>query len=160
MSTPSDFDRRRAGAHARRLIKPPEWLVVGAFVDYCSVLGEPPTELGLKVRSDPGQLDSGHWVVSLEGKSAVVSIDACLPSTIEALWFNSKGHGPDELHLQLQHMPSQLDGKIPATLGLRVRAGDLVIGAGALVDGGFALHRTQAAKLAAQLEAWLAENPE
>jgi len=81
---PSEFERRRAGAHARRLIAPPDWLVAGALVDYCAVIGEPATEHGLKVRTDPGQLPSGHWVVWLEGKSACVSVDACLQSTTSA----------------------------------------------------------------------------
>ncbi len=74
---PSDFDRRRAGAHARHQIKPPEWLVMGAIVNYCSVIGEPPTELGLEVREAPAQLPSGHWVVWLKGKAACVAVDAC-----------------------------------------------------------------------------------
>lgn len=159
MSTPSDFDRRRAGAHARKLIAPPTWLVVGAYVDYCSVIGEPPTDTGLRIRTGPDQLPSGHWVVWLEGKSACVSVDACKPSTIQVLWFDRKGCGPDELALQLNPLAAQFDGEIPASLGLMVRAGNIVIGASALIDGGFALHRDQVADLHRQLAAWLAENP-
>lgn len=79
---------------------------------------------------------------------------------IPVLWFDSKGCGPDELALQLHPFPAELDGKIPAWLGLRVRAGDLVIGAKALIDGGFNLHRDQVENLYRQLGEWLAANPE
>lgn len=78
---------------------------------------------------------------------------------IPALWFDAKGCGPDELALQLHPFASEMDGEIPASLGIRVRAGELVIGAGPLVDGGFNLHRDQVAELHRQLGAWLEENP-
>jgi hypothetical protein len=81
------------------------------------------------------------------------------PDTIPVLWFDSRGCGPDELALDLHPFPAELDGAIPATLGIRVRAGDIVIGAGPLVDGGFNLHRDCAAELHRQLGAWLEANP-
>lgn len=81
--------------------------------------------------------------------------------TIPVLWFDSSGRGPDELALELHPFPAELDGKIPAFLGIRVRAGDIVIGASALVDGGFNLGREQATELHRQLGAWLgAPGPE
>jgi len=78
---------------------------------------------------------------------------------IPVLWFNSKGHGPDELALQLHPFPAELEGRIPAHLGLRVRSDGLVIGADQLVDGGFNLHREQVEDLHRQLGAWLEANP-
>lgn len=59
---------------------PPPWLVAGARVDYCSVIGRPPTDRDRVVRTDPEQLASGAWVVWLEGKSGCVSVDACVPA--------------------------------------------------------------------------------
>lgn len=40
---------------------PPPWLLAGERVDYHSVIGEPPTEFNLRVRTDPQLMDSGHW---------------------------------------------------------------------------------------------------
>lgn len=60
---------------------PPDWLRAGVVVDYCSVIGEAPTQHGLTVRTDPQQMDSGHWVVWLEGKSGCVHVDACVKPT-------------------------------------------------------------------------------
>jgi hypothetical protein len=60
----------------KRPIPPPAWLRAGVVVDYSSVIGEPPTQHNLVVRTDPAQMDSGHWVVWLEGKSGCVSVDA------------------------------------------------------------------------------------
>ena len=57
--------------------KPPAWLVVGATVDYCSIIGEPPTEHGLIVRAGPQRMASGHWVVWLRGKAGCVAVEAC-----------------------------------------------------------------------------------
>lgn len=80
---------------------------------------------------------------------------------IPVLWFDARGCGPDELALELHPFPAEavMGGIIPAVLGIRVRAGDLVIGAGPLVDGGFNLHRDGAAELHRQLGAWLEANP-
>jgi hypothetical protein len=78
---------------------------------------------------------------------------------IPVLWFDRRGCGPDELELELAPFAAEKDGAIPATLGLRVRAGELVIGAEPLVDGGFNLARGQVAELHEQLGAWLATTP-
>ena len=77
--------------------------------------------------------------------------------TITALWFNAKGYGPDEFELQLQPLASDLDGAIPATLGIRVRVhpDGIVIGAHQMIDGGFMLSRDDVAELHRQLGAWL-----
>lgn len=80
-------------------------------------------------------------------------------SLIPALWFDRRGCGPDELALELHHFPSDLGGRIPAYLGIRVRASGLVIGAGPLIDGGFNVDRDGAADLHRQIGAWLAANP-
>lgn len=61
-------------------IPPPAWLRAGATVDYSSVIGQPPTQRNLVVRTDPARLDSGHWVVWLEGKVGCVSVDAVAPA--------------------------------------------------------------------------------
>lgn len=70
----------RQGWQAVRRTKPtprPSWPTVGDVVDYCAVIGEPPTMFGLTVESGPGQLASGHWVVWLGNKPGCVSVDAC-----------------------------------------------------------------------------------
>lgn len=77
------------------------------------------------------------------------------PDRIPVLWFNSRGCGPDELALELHPFPAEFGGRIPAYLGLRVRGDGLVIGAGALVDGGFNLGREQVEQLHRALGAWL-----
>ncbi len=83
-------------------------------------------------------------------------IEVPASTDITVLWFDRKGCGPDEFRLELNAFPSEKDGAIPAYLGMRVRAGDLVIGAGALVDGGFILGHESAAELHRQLGEWLA----
>lgn len=55
---------------------PPAWMVAGALVDYSAVIGEPPTLLGAKIRSEPWQLGHGQWVVAIEGKAGGVAIEA------------------------------------------------------------------------------------
>ncbi len=82
-----------------------------------------------------------------------------MTNDIHALWFDHRGHGPSEFRLELHPFASEMDGEIPATLGIRVRAGDLVIAGGDLVDGGFNLHRSMAEELHRQLGAWLKANP-
>jgi hypothetical protein len=79
------------------------------------------------------------------------------PAPIPALWFTADGGGPDSLALQLHPFPAEMDGAIPAWLGIRVRAGDLptAFNAAPLIDGGFNLDRASAAELHAQLGAWL-----
>ncbi len=74
---------------------------------------------------------------------------------VPVLWFDAKGRGPDELAFQLHPFPAERDGAIPASLGIRVRAGELVIGAGSLVDGGFNLGREQVETLYRLLGQWL-----
>lgn len=76
-----------------------------------------------------------------------------------ALWFDKKGCGPDEMAIELHHFPAEMDGKIPARLGLRIRADGIVIMGKDLVDGGFYMEREQAADLHRQLGEWLEANP-
>lgn len=80
-------------------------------------------------------------------------------NSIHALWFDSQGRGPDEFVLELQPFRSQLDGRIPGSLGLRVRVGGFVINGAKMIDGGFNFHRDQVAELHRQLGAWLEVNP-
>lgn len=82
---------------------------------------------------------------------------------IHVLWFTRSGGGPDEMFLELQPLKELRDGSrlvAPPTLGLRVRAGELVILGAALIDGGFQMDRAQAQNLHDQIGAWLAEHPE
>lgn len=77
---------REETADARRELQVAEaqiakWITVGARVDYCSIIGEPPTKHGLTVRSEPYQSNSGHWVVFLNGHSGFVSVLSVQPST-------------------------------------------------------------------------------
>jgi hypothetical protein len=60
------------------MIDSPPWLVVGARVDYCSVIGQPATEFNMVVKAAPEQLASGLWVVWIEGKAGCVAVEACL----------------------------------------------------------------------------------
>ena len=62
---------------------PPAWLKKGVLVDYCSVIGQPPTKLGLRARTDPEQLYSGHWVIWLEGHAGAVACDAVVPQKLD-----------------------------------------------------------------------------
>ena len=64
----------------KRKPTPPSWLIEGIVVDYHSVIGEPATQFNLRVRVGPQQLDSGHWVVWLEGKAGCVYVEACTPA--------------------------------------------------------------------------------
>lgn len=105
MPAPTEFDRRRAGAHARLLVDEgtaPEWMVIGAKVDYCAYPGRPPTSTGLVVSSAP-ERQHGRWVVWLAGNipelflkgpreltfrytlparpgEVCVDVDACMPA--------------------------------------------------------------------------------
>jgi hypothetical protein len=80
---------------------------------------------------------------------------------IHALWFDRNGCGPDHFKIELQPMKQLKDGGdlvCPATLGLRLRAGELVILGASMIDGGFMLDREQLQK---QIDAWLeATEPE
>lgn len=60
--------------------KPKDWMVIGAKVDYSSIIGGPATMVAAEIRSGPERLSSGEWVVWLEGKSGCVSISAITPS--------------------------------------------------------------------------------
>lgn len=83
-------------------------------------------------------------------------IDADIP----VLWFNKNGSGPDEMALQVIDFPPDRDGKIPARLGLRVQAGDLVIVGAPLIAGGFFMAREQAEALHGAIGKWLDANPQ
>ncbi len=61
--------------------KPAAWLKEGALVDYCSIIGEPPTEFNMTVRWGPQKMASGHWVVWLIGKPGCVAVEACVKPT-------------------------------------------------------------------------------
>jgi hypothetical protein len=78
---------------------------------------------------------------------------------IPVLWFDSRGCGPDEFRIQLHDFPPDALAGGEPHLGIRVRAGGLVIGAAAMVDGGFYLGREQSADLHRQLGEWLEKNP-
>lgn len=79
--------------------------------------------------------------------------------TIPVLWFTAQGMGPSELALQLHPFPSEMEGRIPAALGIRVRsAPDGLVFVSDMVGGGFNLHRDQVAELHKQLGEWLAAN--
>ena len=65
------------------MAEPPAWMVVGALVDYSAVLGEPPTLLATKIRSEPWQLGHGQWVVAIEGKTGGVAIEALRPAEVQ-----------------------------------------------------------------------------
>jgi len=59
-----------------------EWAPrVGDIVNYHSVIGKPPTKLGLKVRAGPELLGGHTWVVWLEGHSGCVCVEAVSPET-------------------------------------------------------------------------------
>lgn len=84
-----------------------------------------------------------------------------MANPIPVLWFTPDRGGPDALALQLHHFPAELDGRIPAWLGLRVKANlSFILNAGPMIGGGFNLHRNQVVELHGQLGAWLAANPE
>lgn len=81
---------------------------------------------------------------------------------IPALWFDKLGCGPSDLAIQLHPFPAERDGKIPASLGLRIRgapprAGARIIygAADELVDSGFNLERAQVEQLHRQIGNWL-----
>jgi hypothetical protein len=74
----SEYSERLRRVKRTRLSKPPTWMVVGAKVDYCGIVGEPPTLRGLTIRIGPEQLAGGNWVVWLEGKASCVAIEAVL----------------------------------------------------------------------------------
>lgn len=109
--------------------------------------------------------------ISLEAPESVIALQADRlrrpsdPSTgrVPALWFDSKGCGPDHFYLEVFPFKELRDGDklvAPPSLGLRLRAGDLVILGRGMIDGGFNMERAQIAELHRQLGAWLAEIPE
>lgn len=77
---------------------------------------------------------------------------------IPALFFDANGCGPDELLIVPHWFEAELDGAIPASFGLRLMAGGMVIG-NAPVGGGLHMHREQVVQLREQLDAWLAAHP-
>lgn len=84
--------------------------------------------------------------------------DETTPGSITVLWFDSNGRGPDELRIRLHPFPPDMDGAIPAHLGLRISAGGLVIGAKDMLGGGFYMDRASTADLHRQLGEWLEAN--
>lgn len=75
---------------------------------------------------------------------------------IGVLWFSASGGGPDVVDLQLQPMKAELDGKIPASLGMRVRAVAGQFRPGLIeTDGGFQLSRESAEDLYLEIGKWL-----
>lgn len=90
---------------------------------------------------------------------------------IPALWFDKKGYGPSELALQLHPFEATMDGGVPASLGLRIRAADPfkiedpptvitpMVWDATLVDSGFLLAREQIETMHRQMGEWLAANP-
>lgn len=48
----------------------------GMLVNYHSIIGQPPTRIGVEVTSVPWELYSGQWVCKIKGQSGCVSIDA------------------------------------------------------------------------------------
>jgi hypothetical protein len=76
-----DYQNRMAAVKRTRLANPPGWMVVGARVDYCGIIGESPTMYGLTVRIEPEQQSNGQWVVWLTGKAGYVAVEACLESS-------------------------------------------------------------------------------
>lgn len=64
------------------------------------------------------------------------------PSTgrVPVLWFDARGCGPDQFYLEIHPFKEIRDGEdlvAEASLGLRLRAGDLVIVGRGMIDGGF-----------------------
>lgn len=57
----------------------PTWPNVGDVVNYSSVIGKPPTQFNMVVRSGP-ELVGGTWCVWLTGKAGCVAIAACTPA--------------------------------------------------------------------------------
>lgn len=78
---------------------------------------------------------------------------------IPALWFDSDGFGPDHLALELHPFAAEMDGRIPAYLGLRVRSGGSLC-PNPMVDGGFNLSRASVETLRRQLTEWLDQTAE
>lgn len=77
---------------------------------------------------------------------------------IPALWFDKTGGGPSELALEIHPFAAEREGRIPASLGLRIHPvhQGLVLGrAQELPESGFMLGRAQVQALHTQLGAWL-----
>lgn len=64
------------GRRRRNPTPPPAWLRPGALVDYRSIISGPVTHSAGKVLSEPWQLGHGDWVVSIEGVSGGVAVEA------------------------------------------------------------------------------------
>ncbi len=76
-----------------------------------------------------------------------------------ALWFDAEGCGPDGFQIEMHEFPADMGGRIPAWLGLRVRAAGLVIMGADSTDGGFNIDRDQVARLHDLFSRWLVANP-
>lgn len=62
-----------------RISPPPEWLRVGARVDYRSIVTGPVTHPNREVLTPPWQLGNGEWVVKIQGVHGGVWIEALTP---------------------------------------------------------------------------------
>ncbi len=59
---------------------PPAWIKPGAIANFHSRIGGPITQPARLITSEPWQLDSGDWVIKLEGTLGAVSVDMISPS--------------------------------------------------------------------------------
>lgn len=94
-------------------------------------------------------------IVDLAGRAGAAP---WITTPIPALWFDRDGCGPDHMYLRLRPFAAEPVGEreIPASLGLRIDKGDLVILGTSMIGGGFNMQREQVAELYSQLGAWLA----
>lgn len=76
---------------------------------------------------------------------------------VPVLWFDAKGRGPDEFLLEITRMVDKDKEAIPTTIGVRVRAGGMVIMGAPLIDGGFMIDLESARMLRDALGAVLEE---
>lgn len=73
--TPLSAEKRRA---MFVLEAPLKWMVVGADVDYCAVIGGPPTLSGCKIVAPPFRMpgNSMRWVTFIDNKRGWIAIEA------------------------------------------------------------------------------------
>lgn len=79
---------------------------------------------------------------------------------IPSLFFDRDGMGPDHLYLEVHAIQQLRIPDEPPILGIRVRAGELVLRQDAQVDGGHMFYREQVVELHKQLGEWLEANPD
>lgn len=83
-------------------------------------------------------------------------------SRVPVLWFDRNGCGPDHLFLEVTPQAALQEGPdliAPASLGLRIRGGELVLMGQAMLDGGFMIDRQSVATLHQEIGKWLSHNP-